>query len=79
MMEDYLYSEATITEGLVTSYRVGASQAMRREIMKISKRKAGKAIKVFDTKWERAACGQGFTSLLPYCRSFMRSVICFKD
>ena len=55
MMQDYLHSKATISERIAMGGTAGAPQATRREIMKTSKRETVKAVKDFDTKWERAA------------------------
>ncbi|RDW57820.1 hypothetical protein BP5796_12621 [Coleophoma crateriformis] len=55
MMQDYLYSEASISERIAMGGGAGASQATRNNVTKASKKKASRAVKDFDANWERAA------------------------
>jgi len=55
MMQDYLHSEAMISERIAMGGRAGSSQATCKEIIDTSKRGAVEAVKNFDNKWKRGA------------------------
>ncbi|RDW58651.1 hypothetical protein BP6252_13127 [Coleophoma cylindrospora] len=55
MMQDYLYSEAIISERISMGGSAGASQATRKNVTETSKKKASRAVRDFDANWERAA------------------------